>query len=377
MLSSLILRIFSYVANRVPTTNIICFNSCPDYTDNAYAIFKYLYNNRYGNKFRFVWLVNEKADVSLVKKRIAEDKMEARTLYKMSIEGFWCFLRCRYCFYTHGIFESLYLKQYEDKMINMWHGMPLKNLGIADKKNSDYMHNADLMLANSIPFQSIMSRCFNIDSKKVLPIGQPRCDLLFEGTDFFCKHKIDKDKFDKIGIWLPTYRSSIVKEIRIDGNYRAGCISFMNEDDLSLLNKELECLNHLLIIKLHPMDQLQEYVFRNYSRIMIIKAKDLDCQLYSLLGSCDYLLTDFSSVCIDFDICKKPMGFPMDDVDAYKNSRGFLFDNIEDVLPGPILPDYEHLLNFIRCPFYKKSSLNLNSYYDNQASKRLVDYLGM
>ena len=366
------------MVNTIPTSkNIVVFNSYPDYTDNSQAIFKYLHENR-AHKYRYIWLVNEKEDVKNIKERITKDGYIADVFYKKSLKGLWAFIRCRYCFHTHGILGSISLHQHEDKMINLWHGMPLKNIGITDGEPRGFMKNTDYLLATSNRFQDVMSECFDIPEDRVLPIGLPRCDLLFEPTDFFTQRNIDVESYDKIGIWLPTYRYSIVEtEKRIDGTYIPGAISFLEEKDLEKLNGDLARLNHLMIIKLHPMDKSQLYEFKTYSNILIVKQKDMKSQLYPLLGRTDYLLTDFSSVCIDYDILKKPMGFTIPDFDSYSNSRGFVFNDVLSILPGPIITNYEELVQFIKALYYKPSTLEFNKYRDNKACERLVNFLKM
>lgn len=371
-----IMKIVSFLVSKVPTTNVVTFNSCPDYTDNAFAIFWYLSKNNYGMRYKFVWLINQRDLVNSIRNRIKKEGYHAVVVYKMSYKGLWYYLRSRYCFFTHGILENIPLKQHPDKMINLWHGMPIKKLGAID--DGKYMRNQNCMIASSFMFQKIMAECFCFDENKILPIGLPRCDLLFEKTDFFAKQGVDLSKYNKVGIWLPTYRYSIAKtEKRIDGTYKPGAISFLDETLLNKLNVYLCQVRQLLIIKLHPMDKSQLYQFDTYTNIIIIKQDNFDSQLYPLIGSCDYLLTDYSSVAIDFDICKKPMGFVIDDYESYKDSRGFVFDDLASVLPGPIIRNYDELVKFISNPFYKPSSCELNRFYDRNASKRLVDYLNM
>ena len=373
-MKKIIVNLVANILRIIPTTNIIVFNSFPDYTDNAYAIYCYIYK-KYGCKYKYVWLINERENVKKIQKQVNNNVC---VYYKMSVMGIWTYIRCRYCFFTHGILESLTLHQHKDKMINMWHGMPLKVVGVADGKGEDYMHNTDVLLANSFLFQGLMAKCFNVPLEKVLPIGQPRCDTLFNETDYFEKNDINRNDYSKIGIWLPTYMVSIHQnEKRIDGAYKKGCISFMNEELLSRLDEELVNLNQLLIVKLHPMDILQTYRFKSYCNIRIVKQDDFNCQLYPLLGNCDYLLTDFSSVSVDFDICRKPMGFPISDLKSYQEGRGFMFDDIASVLPGPIIKNYDELIDFIRNPIYNPSNVELNCYYDSNASKRLTEYLNL
>ena len=68
------------------------------------------------------------------------------------------------------------------------------------------------------------------------------------------------------------------------------------------------------------------------------------------------------------------MGFVMNDIDEYQKSRGLTFDNISEVLPGPILSDLESLKSFLKTPeTYKKETQNkFNLYKDDQACYRLM-----
>lgn len=372
----LIRKLVEFIINLFPTTNIITFASYPDYTDNAYAVFQYIRKKKQ-KRYKLYWLIEESSKVDIIQKEIDETGGGAVAVSKKSLRGIWIFLRCRYNFTTHGIFEKIHVRQKPDKMVSLWHGMPIKGIGTKNKHQVAVAQNQDLMVASSEVFQKIMSECFNISIDKVLPIGQPRCDMLFEPTDFFEKRNINRYLYSKVGIWLPTYRMTIFGSGEHDGDYREGKISFLDEHDLSRLDSELGKINQLLIIKLHPMDLLQEYEFGKYNNILIIKQKDFQEQLYPLLGSCDYLLSDYSSVSIDYDVCRKPMGFVLDDADEYGESRGFIFDDITEVLPGTIIRDYQSLVDFINNPQYKEAKICINKYYDNKATERLLDYLGI
>lgn len=369
-------KIISALLNYIPTSNIITFNSYPDFTDNAYAMFSYLQSDKYLNKYKMIWLLNDKSQKQKIRDIVKKEGYVCKVINKMSLLGIWYYARCRYCFYTHGILSSFPLKQHKDKMINLWHGMPLKRIGLTD--GVEEYNNIDYLLASSNFFKKIMSECFGVVEERVLPIGLPRCDLFFEPTDFYKQKGIRKEKYDKIGIWLPTYRCSIVKtELRQDGDYVPGTISFLNEDGLAKLDEDLKKLNHLMIIKLHPMDKSQLYNFRTYNNILIVKQCDFNVQLYPLLGSTDYLLTDFSSVCIDYDILQKPMGFTISDYDSYLNSRGFVFNDVLSVLPGQIINNYSELLEFIKAPTYKSSSIDFNRFKDNKSRERLAQFLNI
>ena len=259
--------------------------------------------------------------------------------------------------------------------------MPLKVIGLMDTNHgANDPTRADYLIATSPFFRDIMSRSFkNIDTSHVLLTGQPRNDLMFEKTPFFTKRNINVKDYESVGIWLPTYRCSIIGDIRNDGVFNENGISFLSIEELSKLDGFLRDRKGLLIIKLHPMDALQEKDFSAFSNIIIIKPKDFDDQLYPLLGASDYLLTDYSSVWIDYCILKRPIGFVMNDIDEYKTSRGFTIENLDEKLPGTIIDSYDKLTGFIaNPPEFDDSHLSLyNTYCDNKSAERLSQRLGI
>lgn len=373
----MIKKIIEFFISKIPlSSNILAFNSYPDYTDNAYAMFLYLSKN-YGKKYKYVWLMNDEKSLQSISLN-GKDAKYVKLLKKKSLKGFWYFLRAKHVFYTHGIFESIYVRQSANKMINLWHGMPLKRIGLMDGKPAGYMHNLQYTIATSTLFQHIMSKSFGIEEQRVLVSGQPRCDLFNATTDFFEKSEIDVAKYKSIGIWLPTYRKSIVStEIREDGDFKEGEISFLDGNGLEQLNENLSKSNNLLLIKLHPMDALQNFDFKVYSNIRIIKQKDFYSQLYPLLGNCDYLITDFSSVWVDFELTGKPMAFVFDDFDKYQSNRGFTIDNLLNLLPGKIINDMDGLVEFINNPKCTKKNVEFNEFRDGNSSKRIADFLNI
>ena len=63
--------------------------------------------------------------------------------------------------------------------------------------------------------------------------------------------------------------------------------------------------------------------------------------------SIDLLLTDFSSIYIDFLLLNKPIGFVISDFSEYLNSRGFVFEEPKNFMPGEIVTNTKELISFI------------------------------
>ncbi len=351
--------------------HLLVFSSFPDFADNTYAFYLFLENNRYWEKFKLVWLV-EKVTES-IRVRVKENHFHCKVIKKKSILGVFAFMRCRHFFSSHGGFRLFDTSAVPEKHVSLWHGMPLKRIGRL--LYDDYDFKPNLTIASSTAFQKIMSDCFDLSIEKVLVTGQPRCDMMSNKTEFFKNRGIELTDYSKVGIWMPTFRVSIAGDIRQDGSYQEGNVSFLTKENIMQLDNYLRKKNVLLILKIHPMDVLQNYIFPDYSNIVVIKPHEADSELYPILGNCDFLLTDYSSVYIDYEVLSRPIGFVMDDLDEYSTNRGFCFEHIEDVMPGRLLTNLEEMEDFIDKPEVESCSVRLNEYHDFNSSKRLADYL--
>ena len=367
-------RVLSFFASHIPTKNQVCFSSTPDFSDNSYALYKCFFSNKLDELYSIVWLVYDRNRLSEIRNRITENgSHNTIAIYKYSFRGVWSYIRSRYVFETHGLYPFLRLDQHPDKHICLWHGMPLKKLGASI--GTACSPNCDYTIASSELFQQIMSKAFDKPIERIIITGLPRCDLFFEKSDFLCSIGFERARYRNVGIWLPTYRQSIFGEIRNDGEFTEGNISILSVNDLKNLDDVLGNNGDFLFIKIHLMDALQLFSFPKFNNIRIIKPSDFSYQLYPFIGACDYLLTDYSSVFIDYAITGKPIGFVMDDLLSYKNSRGLYFDNLDQILPGPILSDYNSLVSFIQNPFRKISPLQFNAFTDDCSSKRVLRFL--
>lgn len=372
-----IIIILNFLERITLKKNKIVFFSYPDYSDNAYALFKYLMAKNVNEKIELVWLAGG-APENIKGKIYDEFKVNLKVVKKRSMRGLWEYLTCKRIFLTHTDYKNW--KTYNgEKKIYLWHGMPLKNVGNLSKKNSFSLE--DYTISNSLFFKGIMSEAFGISEDKVLSVGQPRNDLMFEKTDFYKKVNIEKEKYGKIFAWLPTYRRGKHKNEK-DSNFDI-TNQILTVEYLEKLNGVMEGKNNLLIIKLHPLDIANKEKFKEYSNIKIVKNTELEkmnVQLYPLLGSCDVLITDFSSVYIDYEILKRPILFFLPDIDEYRKARGLAIKiPLEKHLPGEIVYSKDELLEKLEQSSFKiiESPIKLNDYYDNKSSERLSKKLGL
>ena len=67
--------------------------------------------------------------------------------------------------------------------------------------------------------------------------------------------------------------------------------------------------------------------------------------MYELLGQADLLVTDISSVLVDYLILDRPIVHLFPDLDAYATSRGFSLNPIEDYFVGPVVRTAQEMLD--------------------------------
>lgn len=373
ILSSFFKKIIIAINNIVPKDKrVIIFHSFPDVSDNSLALYEYIAKHQPGfiSTHKIVWLVD---DDRLEKYK---DVLKNRTgvndllLYKrLSLKGLWTLFRCSVIVSTHGCFSSLTTKNQVN--FNLWHGMPFKKIGYLLRPDEfDNNIKADITFATSLTFRKIMAECFNITQENVFVTGLPRNDYLLTNNNILSKFGIEKKSNTKIFVWLPTYRKSVIGDIRLDGVTNTFGIKEVFDAYFDKLDQLLKEKDIILIIKPHPMDELAKADFKTSNNILFIRNEMLsnkNVQLYELLASSDVLITDYSSVFIDYLVTGKPMAFVISDFNEYSKTRGFIFDPPLEFLPGEIISNNDELFQYIEN--YKEKNDKWNTKYKSVKEK--------
>ncbi len=300
-------------------TKQICIHSWPDYDDMTRGLLNELEIKNNSYQVSILTHQNRKPPTWACKPYVTHVK-------KTSIRGLWTYLRSKYVFFTHGCFSSF--KPVKTQIsVNIWHGMPIKNIGRYLGPNHPTKHST-YAVSTSPFFTEIISHAFEIPRERILEVGLPRNDLLSNEKNISLRQQICHTQ--KMVIWLPTYRQAITGDIRIDGQIEK---NVFNLPDLNIreLNNSLKEIGAVAVLKPHPMAPRAEkdLIRRNLSHIKLIDEEWLLRQqttLYEILSLSDLLITDISSVLIDYLILNKPMVCHFPDVDVYKNSRGMIWD---------------------------------------------------
>lgn len=312
----------------VPKNKNCCFLSFPDISDNALALYKYAKKLNVSDR-RLIWLCK---DVGHARHRLLGMGItDAEIVAKISLLGIWHFIRAKHIFFTHGHY-SFVRPRNRLKLINLWHGMPIKAIGILDGKTRDELQATERTIATSEYFQTILASSFDIAKSNVLITGLPRCDQLRK--PHVPVMRLTPAGFKKTVIWMPTYKLSVVGDVRNDGN--ATRQHYVEKFLSSLGELEASTEDIYYIVKLHPMDALNLELsrFPKYQKVEVLNANHQKLQsidFYEILGRSDGLITDISSVLIDYLVTRKPILILGDEVLDYRRKLTFDISALKNV----------------------------------------------
>ena len=292
------------------------------FRDNLRTLYQYLVDNGYEETYEIVCASNDLYHLD------KENAVKYVSIYR----GFFYFLTSKYFFYSFGKYP---IKPAPNQMVvNLWHGMPLKKIGNLEEglENVDYNFFTKLVTFSYF-FKPIMKAAFKAEDNQILLVGNIRNDELFK-----------KEKEKNI-IWMPTYRNS--------NNYhdsQEALIFSLGEEDFSKIQQILSKHGYQLYIKLHPLEESRLKVQMNHSTIHLLTEEIISEQygtLYTFLGTTSALITDYSSVFLDYYLLNRPVAFTINDYEEYKGKRGFVFEDIKSLMVGSVIRDSHDLLEFL------------------------------
>lgn len=357
----------------------IVFESNSDFCDNSRAFYEYLIQNNYNETYKLVWCVkNPEAFSDYKKKNVTFTSFRNK---KFVLSYLYHIGTAKTVVYSHA--TPPFINTNKQTVACLWHGTPLKHMDYKQTGKQPF----SFLLSASKWCTTALCDCFHISEDMIKVMGYPRCDQLFEDNDSLERLEIDKNNNKKIILWMPTFRQSCELNIMDSYKTQTGLPLIDTGESLIELNTVLAKQNAFMIIKLHPLQDLQGVDLVSLSNIKMLTNNELDAkkvQLYHLVAKCDILLTDYSSIYFDYLLLDRPIGFIIDDFDVYHEKRGFVVENPLDFMPGHHIKTQLELNSFIQDVVNEKDSYVkdrkkvqsiMNEYTDNQSSKRLADYL--
>ncbi|MCW2807936.1 MAG: hypothetical protein JWQ93_1891 [Marmoricola sp.] len=313
------LRLLSLV---FPQSRSVVVSAFPETEGNGLEVARALVR-RYDGEV--VWLQDGGSTPAAVH-ALAEDGMTV--VPKASLRGLLHYLRAEAVMFTHGLYGSPRPSS-RKPLVNLWHGDGPKD--IRPGKEVGALIASTYVVGSTRLFSGFKGDAFGVPPERQLVTGNPRTDQLWDPAD--------RDALTALGItgdfvvWMPTFRRTrAIGAVRASsgspGTGRGG------REGLAPLLDGLRARGLQLVVKPHPMDADR----RQQDGATTISEEDLvraGLNLYSVLGASRGLVTDYSSVWVDYLLLDRPLAFLVPDRSSY--DRQLLPADVLDWVPGEVV----------------------------------------
>ncbi len=332
-LKSTVFPVFTFINKLIPKNDrlIMLYSANMGIQHNLKPLMDYLLDNGYHEKYKIICGVESM--------EYAED--EDRVKFVPQLVAMLYFLVTKHVYYTTGQIPIKPTKRQNVVMLD--HGTAsYKTVGAwSNIQNGDAFYFTHFT-APSPAFVPIYQQQYLCKEENMVINGEPVNDLFFQEHE-----KYDLGDFKKVGVWAPTFRQS--DYLGYDDSTEE-LIPMFTQEDYAQLNEQLRQHNIKLMVKLHPAQNLDGYAQRHFSHLEIYSDQEFRAkgyELYALLKQSDFLVADYSSVPLQYLLLDKPIFFAIPDLEEYKQRRGFIFENVQDYMPGPKADNKEALYAFL------------------------------
>jgi len=282
-----------------------------------------------------------------------------RTVKRSSVKGMWIIARAQAVFYSCFVSEVSFWLTSGAISVNLWHGLPLKKIEFDIKEgelqrkyapsfsleklswqlfNPVSFRRPDVMFAPTKIFSCIFQSAFRISSDEVVIAGSPRTDIFFEPTldqqdlNTYPRIREIQTLGKKTYLYMPTFRDT-------GGDFFADA-GF----DFKKLNEVMAIQDSVFFIKAHPNAGLDDFCLDDFTHVVVIPSA---IDPYPLMTHVDVLVTDYSSIYIDFLLLNKPIIFFAFDLANYLATCRDMYFEYGEVTPGKYVYNFEELLSSI------------------------------
>ncbi|MCS3427965.1 CDP-glycerol glycerophosphotransferase family protein [Leucobacter aridicollis] len=327
--------LLAFFVPRVPGT--WAFGSGIGVGEGALALARELRDSR--PDARIVWLVADETEGALA-------EAESFTpVVRRSRHGFWATLRAETLVVTHGLGDVNRFGVFGGTVVQLWHGAPLKRIhldsavttavrgpaplrGVLQRMYARGTKQVSLYVAGSVTAAERLRSAFRVAPGKVAVLGDPRDDELAAQAadpavaaaarervlDLLAPQLQSGNAAGSLVLYAPTWR---------DGEADP---AIPTDAEVAEIVAALARVDARLVIRSHPLGE-GEYGTAVGDRIHLLGG-DIARDITPLLGAFDAVITDFSSIAVDFSLLERPIQWFAPDLEAYTATRG-LYEALE------------------------------------------------
>lgn len=356
--------------------NVIIFASHNDFDMNSGALYEYILKHDKDRVYKLVWFVEHVQNIELPEGviQVPINGINIRRYYWNSV--------AKYIFY-----DDTHVHKWKPEQTATYLGHATRAMKNCRGK-VPVPKDVDFVCSSSEDNDELMADVYSCDMNKMLHTGFPVTDVLFNRWDETKKLKI-KTSYEKILIWMPTFRKSGYNSARNDSEEvtETGLCLFETQKDVIELNNYLIKHSMLLIIKFHPAQDMSVINISECSNIIQLSpeaVKKYRIDTYKLLTETNGLISDYSSISFDYLLLDKPISYVLSDYESYK--LGFAVENPKDFMPGTYIYNKDDFYRFIDAVFYGKDEESelrdrvrniVAKYNDGRVAEKIVEQLSI
>ena len=322
---SFILRLIGLFVKTDP--NLVIFISLmgTKFNDSPRAIYEYMQKNEKYRNYKLIWAFEKPSQFP----DIPSVKLDSPKFFITA-------LKARYWISNTQFERGLTYKKNKTEYMYTMHGTAIKLCGndCPGRKDFDY-RTVNYLCVQSDFDKYVFERSFRARNECFLESGRPCNDILWHVTDEDkrrIKQKLGLPEGRKVILYAPTWR---------DSNNGGKSYDFKPPIDLEIWEQKLSN-DYIVLFRAHHittkvMDVKFNNFFRNYSDYP---------EINDLYIASDVLVTDYSSVMVDFAILERPIFCFAYDYDEYLKERGTYFE-LDDELPNKSCRTQDELLDAI------------------------------
>ena len=286
---------------------------------NPYALYLKMRADPRCAGFHYIWVCN---DISLIPPEMRDDPAVSFVIYQS--EPFQEALLTSQYLIGNCNLPPHFAKKPDQIYINVWHGTPIKQLGLnanealvpSANTQRNYLFS-DYILSSSVVMTDRTVRAYGAEAAldRVYEVGTPRVDLTLATSRDVVRDMLGATQNKDILLYAPTWRGSF----RDKNTNFAAQIDIIKDviTQFSRTHEVFISVHHVMATGLKARD----VTFRTVPPHVPINV---------LLAGVDVLVTDYSSIMIDYLSLDRPIALLCYDYDSFSATQG-LHDDLKDL----------------------------------------------
>jgi CDP-glycerol glycerophosphotransferase (TagB/SpsB family) len=363
-------RVFGFLKNLIA----LIINYCWKFIPRNKKIWLYGgFGKRFIDNSKYLFIILNESELGIKHIWITDSHEDEITIRNL---GFLCYRRKTFKGTYYSLRAKVYIYGcYPDEinyfafsggafLFNLWHGIPLKKIeydiergplrklyhpkGILERISTFSTRpvkfiKSEAILCPSVDYTEIFRRAFRINVNNICEASYPRTSVFFwneakllshieKYEPFELKSLIERcQQFKEVWIYMPTFRDA-------DPYFIHKSIT-----DFKVLDQKCKNSNVLFLLKLHLATNID---FDEHQLTNIIFVPN-HFDVYPLMPFTTTLLTDYSSVFLDYQLLNKKIVFYPFDLDEYLSRSRQMYFSYDQLIFGHKIYSFDELISIL------------------------------